>query len=140
MFDSTFCSVIIPYKEGGTNLEFSTRLTSLRKEKKLLQADVANKVGIARATYGAYEQGNRQPDFDTLEKLADFFGVSLDYLLGRTNISALTPQEKDEADFQAFSNDPSLQKWYKDLPKNREEDLQKLRKMWEILKDNGEIN
>ena len=54
-------------------MEFNTRLTSLRKERKLLQADVANKVGIARATYGAYEQGSRQPDFETLEKLADFF-------------------------------------------------------------------
>lgn len=79
-------------------MEFNTRLTSLRKERKLLQADVANKV--ARATYGAYEQGSRQPDFETLKKLADFFGVSLDYLLGRTNISALTPQEKDEATFK----------------------------------------
>lgn len=135
MFNSTFCSVIIPYKEGGTNMEFSTRLTSLRKEKKLLQADVANKVGIARATYGAYEQGSRQPDFDTLEKLADFFGVSLDYLLGRTNISALTPQEKDEADFQAFANDPELNVFYKELPESDEEAVRKLRNIWEIIKN-----
>lgn len=135
MFNSTFCSVIIPYKEGGTNMEFSTRLTSLRKERKLLQADVANKVGIARATYGAYEQGSRQPDFDTLEKLADFFGVSLDYLLGRTNISALTPQEKDEIDFQAFANDPELNVFYKELPESDEEAVRKLRNIWEIIKN-----
>ncbi len=135
MFNSTFCSVIIPYKEGGTNMEFSTRLTSLRKERKLLQADVANKVGIARATYGAYEQGSRQPDFDTLEKLADFFGVSLDYLLGRTNISALTPQKKDEAAFQAFANDPELNVFYKELPESDEEAVRKLRNIWEIIKN-----
>lgn len=135
MFNSTFCSVIIPYKEGVTNMEFNTRLTSLRKERKLLQADVANKVGIARATYGAYEQGSRQPDFETLEKLADFFGVSLDYLLGRTNISALTPQEKDEADFQAFANDPELNVFYRELPKSDEEVVRKLRNIWEIIKN-----
>jgi len=116
-------------------MEFNTRLTSLRKERKLLQADVANKVDIARATYGAYEQGSRQPDFETLKKLADFFGVSLDYLLGRTNISALTPQEKDEADFQAFANDPELNVFYKELPKSDEEAVRKLRNIWEIIKN-----
>lgn len=131
MFNSTFCSVIIPYKEGVTNMEFNTRLTSLRKERKLLQADVANKVGIARATYGAYEQGSRQPDFETLKKLADFFGVSLDYLLGRTNISAL----KDEAEFQAFANDPELNVFYRELPKSDEEAVRKLRNIWEIIKN-----
>ncbi|UED78401.1 helix-turn-helix transcriptional regulator [Lysinibacillus sp. CD3-6] len=116
-------------------MEFNTRLTSLRKERNLLQADVANKVGIARATYGAYEQGSRQPDFDTLEKLADFFGVSLDYLLGRTNISALTPQEKDEAAFQAFANDPELNVFYKELPESDEEAVRMLRNIWEIIKN-----
>ncbi|MEK4715376.1 helix-turn-helix domain-containing protein [Sporosarcina sp. FSL K6-5500] len=64
-------------------MEFNKRLISLRKEKKLLQTDVAEKIGVARATYGAYEQGTRQPDFDTLQIMADFFEVTTDYLLGR---------------------------------------------------------
>lgn len=115
-------------------MEFSTRLTALRKEKKLLQADIANKIGIARATYGAYEQGTRQPDFETLEKIADFFEVSVDYLLGRTNTTEITPQEQDEADFQAFINDPELGVWYKELPKSSEEELRKLRTIWEMIK------
>lgn len=115
-------------------MDFGTRLTSLRKEKKLLQADLANKIGIARATYGAYEQGTRQPDFDTLEKIADSFEVSTDYLLGRTDVSALTPQEQDEQEFQAFINDPELGVWYKELPKSDEEELRKLRTIWEMIK------
>ena len=53
--------------------------------------------------------------------------------------SKQTQIDKDEAEFQAFANDPSLQKWYKELPKSRDKDLQKLRKIWEILKDNGEL-
>ena len=116
-------------------MDFSIRLTALRKEKKLLQADVANKIGIARATYGAYEQGNRQPDFDTLERLADYFEVSTDYLLGRTDTPALTPQEKDEAAFQAFANDPELNVFYKELPESDEEAVRKLRNIWEIIKN-----
>lgn len=112
-------------------MNFGARLTTLRKQRKLLQADVANKIGIARATYGAYEQGTRQPDFETLEKIADFFEVSIDYLLGRSDI---TPEEKDEAEFQAFINDPELGIWYKELPKSDEDELRKLRMIWEMIK------
>ena len=66
--------------------------------------------------------------------LAKALECSVDYLLGIED----TPEET-EKEFEAFANDPSLQKWYKELPKSKEEDLRKLRKMWEILKDNGEI-
>lgn len=66
-------------------MEFKNRLIELRKNKKWYQTDVAEKIGVARATYGAYEQGNRQPDFETLERLADLYNVSVDYLLGRDN-------------------------------------------------------
>lgn len=113
------------------------RLKKLRKEKKLTQTELGSRINVTKVSISGYESGNRSPDTDTLQRLADFFEVSTDYLLGRTD--ELSLQEKDEAEFQAFANDPSLQKWYKDLPKNREEDLQRLRKMWEILKDSGEI-
>lgn len=65
-------------------MEFKDRLVQLRKGTKLYQADMAKKIGVARATYGAYEQGTRQPDFETLKKIADHFGVSTDFLLGHT--------------------------------------------------------
>jgi len=56
-----------------------------------------------------------------------------------TELTEETKAEKAEAEFQAFANNPTLEKWYKELPKSKEEDLEKLRKMWEILKDNGEL-
>lgn len=59
---------------------FSTRLHTLRKERKLCQEDMAKQLGIARTTYAMYEQGNREPDYNTLIKLANFFEVSIDYL------------------------------------------------------------
>jgi HTH-type transcriptional regulator, competence development regulator len=59
------------------------KLIELRKAKKLRQEDIAKILGIARTTYAMYEQGNREPDFDTLNKLADYFEVTIDYLLGR---------------------------------------------------------
>ncbi|KMT22974.1 helix-turn-helix domain-containing protein [Clostridium cylindrosporum] len=63
----------------------SSRLKELRREKDILQKDVAEKLNISTSAYGFYEQGKRTPDLTTLELLADFFNVSVDYLLGRTN-------------------------------------------------------
>lgn len=49
----------------------------------LTQKDVADWLGVERTTYGKYEQGNSEPTFDTLCRLADFFNVSVEYLMGR---------------------------------------------------------
>lgn len=64
---------------------FNIRLSSLRKEKKKTQQDLADYLGLSRPAYTAYERGNRQPDYDILQKIADYFDVSVDYLLGRTD-------------------------------------------------------
>ncbi len=59
-------------------------LKKLRAEKGLTQEDISNELKINRATYAHYETGRRQPDTGTLEMLAEYFNVSVDYLLGRT--------------------------------------------------------
>lgn len=117
---------------------FAERLSGLRKSMKISQYELADRLGMSRGQLANYEQGKRQPDQETLVKLADFFNVSTDYLLGRIdNPSTGTKIDKDEAEFQAFANNPSLQKWYKELPKSKEEDLEKLRMMWEIINNNS---
>ena len=63
----------------------SDRLIQLKREKGLLQKDIAVAIGISLRSYQRYETGERNPDSETLIKLADFFGVSTDYLLGRTD-------------------------------------------------------
>lgn len=60
------------------------RLKELRVERNLLQKNVAKHLNITTSAYGYYEQGKRKPDTETIKKLADFFNVSTDYLLGRT--------------------------------------------------------
>lgn len=66
-------------------------LKSIRTKKHLTQADVASYLGIARNTYTQYEQGLHKVPPEILCKLADFFEVSVDELLGRT------PQLFDDA-------------------------------------------
>lgn len=62
-------------------MNFSFRLKELRVGRKLNQQEVADNLGIARTTYASYEQGKREPDHETLVKIADFFDVSIDFLL-----------------------------------------------------------
>ena len=84
---------------------FGKRLASLRKKMGISQYELADRLGFSRGQLANYEQGKRQPDFDTLQKIADFFEVSTDYLLGRSEnkksdwdskLPELT--EKDEKD------------------------------------------
>jgi transcriptional regulator with XRE-family HTH domain len=61
------------------------RLKKARKQHQLTQRQLAAKLGISQSTVALYETGDRNPDPDTLNKLADFFNVSTDCLLGRVN-------------------------------------------------------
>lgn len=64
---------------------FNERLQYLRKDRGLTQKDVSAVLGVKINTLAQYEKGNREPNFKTLCMLADYFNVSTDYLLGRTN-------------------------------------------------------
>ena len=59
------------------------KLKELRKQMGKTQADIARYLGISYPAYAHYESGRRDPDPHSLNKLADYFGVSVDYLLGR---------------------------------------------------------
>jgi len=63
-------------------MNFNDKLKELRSEKGFTAAQVAVHLEITRACYSMYEQGRRQPDFNTLIKIAKFFDVTTDYLLG----------------------------------------------------------
>lgn len=65
---------------------FAKRLKCLREEQKLTQKELAEKLGISPSAIGMYESEKRNPDTHMLNILANFFNVSVDYLLGRNNI------------------------------------------------------
>lgn len=58
-------------------------LKSLRKGKRVSQEQLGNNLGFGKNTISQYETGIREPNLDTLIKLADYFNVSVDYLIGR---------------------------------------------------------
>ncbi|HDR6217350.1 helix-turn-helix domain-containing protein [Bacillus cereus group sp. MYBK249-1] len=101
---------------------FGTRLHTLRKERKLRQEDMAKQLGIARTTYAMYEQGNREPDYNTLIKLATFFEVSIDYLLGTTEMRQVTNIQDHE-----------LYQWFEDIKNATPQKREELKKFWEFI-------
>ena len=69
-------------KEEKKNL-FSARLKELRLQHGFSQQEIAELLGVKRNTYSDWENGKCKPNYEKLEKIADFFGVSLDWLFGR---------------------------------------------------------
>ena len=84
------------------NKDFGRIITLLRKEKKLSQKQVANDLGVSQSLLSHYEKGIRECGLNFLMKTADYFGVSCDYLLGRTpnryNDDADISEEKSVSD------------------------------------------
>lgn len=76
---------------------FTERLKSLRKEAGLTQKDMANTFGTSQPSYQQWESGKRKPSKDSLEKLANFFNVSTDYLLGNSDYKTTLDQDIEEA-------------------------------------------
>ncbi|MDO4325146.1 MAG: helix-turn-helix domain-containing protein [bacterium] len=71
---------------------FQNIFKNMRVSSGYTQAEIAEKLGVSRSTIGMYETGAREPDFETLEAIADLFNVDTDYLLGRTNKTTLLPE------------------------------------------------
>lgn len=59
------------------------KIAEMRKKAGLTQSKLSTAIGVSRSTLAMYETNKSEPDFKTISKLADFFGVSVDYLLGR---------------------------------------------------------
>lgn len=77
--------------------EFGERLTNLRESKGWSKTYVAKAIGLSSMqTYANYEYGRREPDFSTVNKLANLFNVSTDYLLGRKSVDNKTADLADK--------------------------------------------
>ena len=71
---------------GGTHMvNLNERIKFLRQNSNLTQSQLANRIGVSKSLISAYELGNRLPSYDNLIKIAAYFKVSTDYLLGIDN-------------------------------------------------------
>lgn len=105
------------------------RLKKLRATQNLSQQELAEKLNISRGTYAHYEINKRQPDYNTLKKISDFFNVSIDYLI-TGNEHTNSPDEM----WKEFL-DPKTQIFFKDLQNAPEEKIDELIRFWEFIKE-----
>ncbi|MEH7223899.1 helix-turn-helix transcriptional regulator [Bacillus sp. JJ1566] len=120
-------------------MSFQSRLKKLRTDRKLTQQQIANKLGITRQAYGYYEseKEKREPDHATTQKIAEIFDVSVDYLLGITDLKVnvagkqihLSPNELKV--LEEIKKYPSL---FHDLANAPDKKIRQLIKMWEVIK------
>ena len=66
-------------------MDFVDRIIELKQEKKVLQKDIAEAIGISLRQYQRYEKGEQQPTLPVIIAIADYFNVSIDYLVGRSD-------------------------------------------------------
>ena len=102
---------------------FHMRLAKLRDSLNLSQSEIAKRLGMARTTYAGYENGSREPDLKTLNKLAEFFGVNLNWLI-------------TGSDYKMTEEDEQLLRIFNDLnERDQEYMLDIMRRMAETKKE-----
>lgn len=116
---------------------FSERLAALRKSAGLTQAELAKKLGISKSAVSMYECGNREPEFELLEKMADCFGVDMNVLFGRAD--ALINDDPELTAYLEALRDRSEMRALFRLSRNAtREDVEKAVKILEILREEHE--
>lgn len=122
--------------------DFCNILKELRLKFQYTQEEMAKKLGVSKSTISMYENGNREPDFETLEAIADLFNVDMNYLYGRqSNASKNLPTAAyyldDEAAVlaQEIYENPELRMLMDASRKVSKEDLQFVVDMIKRLKD-----
>ncbi len=84
------------------------RLQTLREQRNMTKSAMARELGFSRQVYGNYENGLRMPDAETLTRIANYFKVSVDYLLGNTNEPIKPKTEKIPKDLRKILEDEEI--------------------------------
>lgn len=112
-------------------MSFAETLKTLRKERKTTKREICEKTGIAVRSYQSYESEERTPSIDVLNKIADYYNVTTDYLLGRSEVSPIISNNglsvADE-EFLKQNQDQLIQ-----LLKQKQNEIDKLKKRIEEL-------
>lgn len=133
-------------------MTFGERLKLLRTRKQLSQQALSDRLGLNRSTYARYETDDNQPDYDTLQTLADFFEVTVDYLLGREaihgtavfgekqqnnisdDLSSIKPLTKDKMLQELTNDDPDDIYFLDGYLEASEEEKKEIRRHWLEIK------
>ena len=111
-------------------MNFAERLVTLRKAKGISQKEVAVCLRVAVSTMSNYENGVHEPDFETLCKLADYYDVSTDYLLGRSSCIGSGEREEQQLPYSKLR-----EQLFFETEKLSENNLYTMEKIMHIMKE-----
>ena len=119
------------------------RLKSERNKKKISQRQLGDYIGVSQQTIGSWETGRTQPDQESLKQLAQFFNVSLDYLMGESNIrntsTKIDTAIQDDAELADFWNKmkerENLQLLFKQTKDMNDRDINQVLRIIKAIED-----
>lgn len=114
----------------------STTLKKLLEKTGKTQREVADDLGLNRQRFNFYVTGKREPDNEMLQVLADYFNVTVDYLLGKTQKNKPVPPEEDE--LAKLLEEPEMRELYEILQKFNVDELQDILKYCRFLESQRE--
>ncbi|EEL64119.1 helix-turn-helix domain-containing protein (plasmid) [Bacillus cereus] len=100
---------------------FGNIIRDLRKQKGITQKELALSLKLSESTIGMYERNERQPDYNTLIRIADYFNVSTDFLLGR------------DFNVKEGRNNKELDQWLNDIKLAPSQKREELKRFWNFI-------
>ncbi|MGM2820537.1 helix-turn-helix domain-containing protein [Bacillus cereus group sp. Bce001] len=100
---------------------FGNIIRNLRKQKGITQKELAQSLQLSESTIGMYERNERQPDYNTLIRIADYFNVSTDFLLGR------------DFNVKEDRNNKELDQWLNDIKLAPSQTREELKRFWKFI-------
>ena len=99
-------------------MTFSERLKEIREDNDYSRKDLAAAINVSTAAISNYENGNREPDLITLMQISEYLNVSVDYLIGQTDVN-VPPQDMKKTFYKDVSTGQLLNKLVNLNPKSR---------------------
>lgn len=117
---------------------FSETLSALRRQRGLTQAELAAKLGISKSAVSMYERGNREPEFELLEAMADFFHVSVSALLDREETDLVNGDPALTEYLETLRDRPEMRMLFSVTKNATREDVEAAVKIIEALRARNE--
>ena len=122
---------------------FPNIFRKIREQSGLTQQQMADKLGVSRSAIGMYENGEREPNFETLELIADTFNVDMNYLLGKKPTTEVIPDryylDDDARDMAQFMyENPEYKVLFDASRKVKKEDIDFVKQMIDRMSNKGD--